>query len=67
MHVETIGAVVDLRDPQINKLHQFAGQTALHDLAIDTAERLGPIGSDLVVIEPLGHCSKLGFIHFLAW
>lgn len=47
-----LGAVVNLRDPQIDKLHQYSRQTTLHDIAIDTAERLGSVGSYLVVIEP---------------
>jgi hypothetical protein len=50
VHVETIRAVVDLRDPQIDEIRQVGGQTTLHDIAINTAERLGAVGSDLIVI-----------------
>ncbi len=56
VYVEAIGAVVDLRDTQINKFNQFGGKAALHDIAINAAKGLCAVRSDLVVIETFGHC-----------
>jgi hypothetical protein len=55
-----VGAVVDLRDQQIDKIYRFSKQTTRHDIAIDTAECLGPIGCNLVVTEFLGSSGLTG-------
>jgi hypothetical protein len=53
MHVQAIGAVVDLRDAQIDKLYQLGRQSALHDIAIHTTEGLGAVRRDLIIVQ--GH------------
>src|SRR6516164_1091539 len=62
VRVEAIGTVVDLRDTQINKVHQLGGKAALHDIAIDATKGFYAVRSDLVVIETLGHCCLLYLI-----
>ena len=56
MHVEAIGAVVDLRDTQIDKFNQLGGKAALHDVAIEAAKGFDAAWSDLVVVGAHGHC-----------
>jgi hypothetical protein len=55
VHVEAIGAVVDLRDAQIDKHHQLGGQSALHDIAMDSTKGLGVVRGDLVIVQSFGH------------
>src|ERR1700692_4116596 len=52
---DAIGATVDLRDAQINQIHQQPGQARLHNVAINTAERLYAGRGDGCVIQALGH------------
>src|SRR6202043_3819967 len=40
VHIDAIGATVDLRGAQINHIHQQPGQARLRNVAINTAERL---------------------------
>ena len=55
VHVEAIGAVVDLRDSQIDEVDQHSGKAALHDVAVDAAQRFHACRCDLVVVETLAH------------
>ena len=53
MHVEAIGAFIDLRDSQIDQIDQHSGRAALHDVAVDAAQRLHACRCDLIVVETL--------------
>jgi len=55
MHVEAIGAVVDLRYSQIDEVDQHRGKAALHHVAVDAAQRFHAGGCDLVVVETFAH------------
>ena len=55
MHVDAIGATVDLGGAQVNQIHQLPGQARLHDVAINAAERLYAGRSDGCVIQASGH------------
>jgi len=55
VRVEAMGAVVDLRNAQIDRLNQFGGQSALRDIPTDPTEGLGTVRSELVIVQSFGY------------
>lgn len=53
MPVEAIGAVVDLRDPQVDEVHENWRQAALHDVAVEATKGFDACSGNLNVIETL--------------
>ena len=59
MHIQAIGAIVYLRDPEVDEIHQIAGESTLHDICIDAAEGLGTVRSNLITVWPVRHSTIL--------
>jgi len=59
MHVDAVGAAVDLRGPQENQVDQRLGQARIDDVHIDAAEGAQAGRREFLVVETLGHCLLL--------
>jgi hypothetical protein len=59
MHVDAIGAVVDLRDAQIDEFDKRPGQPALEDVPINAAQRFHAAGARGLIVHSLRHAGLL--------
>src|SRR5216683_2905366 len=55
MHVDAVGAAVDLRGAQENEVDQCLGQARVRDVHVDTAQGTQAGHRKLLVVETLGH------------
>ena len=59
MHVDAVGAAVDLRDAQIDEIDQLFRQTAFLEDDIDATEGLVAFRGDLGVVDAIAHDETL--------
>src|SRR3712207_1506816 len=65
MHVDAIGAPVDLGHAQEHEIDQARGEPRLADVSVDGAERLHPGRRGRIVVHPLRHdtCPSVLLFH----
>jgi hypothetical protein len=58
MHVNAIGAAIDLRDAKVDEVDQGLRQAALADVTVDGAERLYAGRCRNIAIDALSHLTS---------